>query len=41
MDYMYKFETLEPYVHEIHAKLCLNLISIKFVEFVKFWHIRP
>jgi hypothetical protein len=41
MDYMYKFETLEPHVHEIHAKLCLNLISIKLVEFIKLWHKRP
>jgi hypothetical protein len=41
MDYMYKFETLEPHVHEIHAKLCLNIIFIEFVEFVKLWHKRP
>jgi hypothetical protein len=38
---MYNFETLEPHLHEIHAKLCLNLISIEFVEFGKVWHKRP
>jgi hypothetical protein len=24
MDYMYKFETLEPHVHEIHATIVLK-----------------
>jgi hypothetical protein len=41
LDHMHKFETLKLHVHEIHAKLCLNLISIEFVEFVKFCHKRP